>query len=71
MNTATLATISTMVTRWCWPALQNFARVLMSGLAAFEHSTQWLPTVAWTRQDGQAGLPHRVQRRPATRSGWR
>jgi len=40
-------------------------------LAALTQSGQWLPTVAWTRHESHAGLPHRVQRRPAGRSGWR
>ena len=62
---------SRVVTSNGWRADQNRARVLTSGRDAFAHDRQWLPTAAWTRHDSQAGVPHRVQRRPAGRAGWR
>ena len=70
-NTARLIAISVYVTSVGWRAFQNLARVLMSGRAALAHSTQWLPTAACTRHSEHAGRPQRVQRRPASRPGWR
>ena len=71
MKTATFARISAYVTSVVWRAFQYLARVFVSGRAMRAQSTQWLPTEAWTRHSAQAGLPHRVHRRPASRFGWR
>jgi hypothetical protein len=49
----------------------SFSRVFTSGRAAFAQSRQCEPTAACTRQSAHAGLPHRVQLRPASRLGWR
>ena len=71
MNTATLIPIRMYVISSGWRADQNRALVFRSGWAAFAQSRQWLPTLAWTRHDGHAGLPQRVHRRPASRSACR
>ena len=60
-----------MVTIAGWRAFQYLARVFTSGRDALTHSTQLLPTAACTRHSAHAGLPQRVQRRPASRPGWR
>jgi hypothetical protein len=49
---------------------QRRARSDGAGAAARTHSKHCEPTAAWIRHSGQAGRPHRVQRRPVSRSGW-
>ena len=71
MKTATLTPMRIIVMSIGWRADQNLARVFTSGRLALAHARQWLPTVAWTRQSSHAGLPQRVQRRPAGRPAWR
>ncbi|HAN37007.1 MAG TPA: hypothetical protein DCQ52_16760 [Acidimicrobiaceae bacterium] len=70
-NTATLSPMSVYVTGVSTRDEASLARVATSGRAALAQSRQWDPMLACTRQSPHAGLPQRVQLRPASRSGWR